>query len=448
MARNDLVKKLHERQDRDAPEFARLDRYWKGTQPAAFLSKRSSRALAGGLERLSANFPRLACESLVERLTVTGFRRPGADEVESAVWTAWNRCGMEDTAAQVHADALVYGRAFVLVWADSLGRPTITGESPLQVTVQRDPITREVTAALKRWRDGDTLHCTLFEPDTVTTYTHEQRGAAVAFPSTGWTVVETVPNPFGVVPVVPFVNRGRTIDSDGVSEMHDILDLSDALNKVLADSLVTSEHYARPRRWATGLELEEDEDGNALNPFSDDSLSLWTSESDATKFGQFDQASLSGYTEQVSMLLQLISALGGLPPHYVGLNGDQPPSADAIRSAEAPLVARATALQRTFGRSWSRVAALVLGVLDGVDPLAVEVRTLWTSPETRTPAQQTDAAQKLVDMGVPLTVVLREALGWTPEQIAGVTQAQRAGALNAAGVDLAAVVQARAGETA
>lgn len=435
-----LLKALHAKQDVDRAEFDRLDAYWKGRQPAAFLSRKSADALSGRLSRLSANFPRLVVESLVERLTVTGFRYADRTDADAGLWAVWNRCGMDDTAAQVHADALVYGRAFVAVWADSAGRPTITAESPLQVTVKRDPVTREVVAALKRWRDGDVLFCALYTPATVTTYRHAQAGA-VAFPGTGWSTVGTVDNPFGVVPVVPFVNRGRIIDAEGVSEMHDVLDLSDALNKTLADSMVTSEFFARPRRWATGLELDEDEDGNVVNPFTNEEGRLWTSESPDTKFGQFDAASLTGYVDQTTMLLQLIGSLGGLPPHYMGLNGDQPPSADSIRSAEAPLVARATALQRTFGRSWALVAALAAAVGSAVDPLALDVRALWASPETRTPAQQTDAAQKLVDMGVPLAVVLREALGWTPEQVAAVGTATRADALNRAGVDLSKLVQ-------
>lgn len=440
-----LLKALHEKQNSARPGLDRLDQYWRGEQPAAFLSAKARQAMAGRFRSLAANFPRLSCEALVERLTVTGFKYAEQPEADPDLWAVWRRAGLDDVAAQVHADALVYGRGFVIVWADSAGRPAVTAESPLQVTVKRDPQTREVTAALKRWRDGDELWCTLYLPDSVTTYRHDQHSGD-SWPVTGWgRVGEDVDNPFGVVPVVPFVNRGRTVDAEGVSEMHDVLDLSDALNKTLADSMVTSEFYARPRRWATGLELEEDEDGNVLNPFDSEEGRLWTSESPDTKFGQFDAASLSGYTDQATMLLQLIGALGGLPPHYIGLNGDQPPSADSIRSAEAPLVARATALQRTFGQSWALVAALIAAVLrPGTDPLAVELLTLWASPETRTPAQQTDAAQKLVDMGVPLSVVLREALGWSPEQVKATEQAARAEALNRAGVDLSRLAQAPA----
>ena len=47
----------------------------------------------------------------------------------------------------------------------------------------------------------------------------------------------------------------------------DLVPLVDGLNKSLADMLVTSEYAARPRRWATGIELEEEDvlDADGLN---------------------------------------------------------------------------------------------------------------------------------------------------------------------------------------
>lgn len=440
MTIEEQVQELSLKLDTARPELDRLDQYWAGRQPAAFMSKKSRDALQGGLRHLAVNFPRLAVESLVERLQVTGFQHYGDSTTDPELWATWRRCGLDDAAAQVHADALVYGRGFVLVWADDTGRPVVTVESPQQVSIVRDPSTRAVRAALKRWRDGTKLHAVLYTPDNVHRLTHPSH-TGDTFPATGWRVSESLDNPFGVVPLVPFVNRGRLCDVDGVSEMSDVLDLVDALNKVTSDALVTSEYYARPRRWATGLELEEDEDGNVVNPFTNEDGRLWTSESPDTRFGQFDAAGVQGYTELMASLTQMIGAVSGLPPHYLGLNGDQPPSADSIRSAEASLVSRAQALMRTFGRSWGQVAALIHAVITGDDALTVDVAPVWASPETRTPAQQTDAAAKQVDMGVPLTLVLQETLGWSSEQVDRVSKAQRAEALNRSGVDLAQLVQ-------
>lgn len=437
---NDLLKNLSDKLDSSSGTLARLDSYYNGTQPQAFLSKDAREALGDRLRVLAVNFPRLAVHALAERLNVSGFRLDGADAPDAGLWADWRRNRMTDAAAQAHVDALVYGRSFVIVWAGPRG-PLVTVESARQVSVIRDPATREVTSALKRWVADGKGHAVLYERDQITRYTSAANVEdPAAMPATSWEHAETIPNPLGVVPVVPIVNRGRLLEVDGVSEMGDLLDLSDALNKLLADMMVTSEFYARPRRWASGLEILEDDEGNPVKPFSPALDDVWQSEDPATKFGQFDAAKLDGYASAVALITQQIGALSTLPPHYLGLNGDQPPSADAIRSAEASLVSRCYQLQRTFEQAWADVARLIIAVRDGVDPLSIDLDIVWTNPETRTPAQAADAAAKLVGVGVPLAIVLEDQMGYTPTQIDRVRMAQRTQALDGAGVDLAGLV--------
>lgn len=428
---DDLVKKLNDKLDETGPGLRGLDTYYAGEQPASFMSKESREALSGALTQMSVNFPKLVVTSLAERLEVTGFRRDGQNH--EGLWSAWRRNRLRDLAAQAHLDALVYGRSHVIVWADDRGRASVTVESPLQVAVLRDPVTRQVTAGLKRWVDADGFAgAALYLPDEVRLLrgnrvvnvetTSSWQVPVDGFTSTGWTVVETVRNPMGVVPVVPIVNRGRLTEIDGRSEMTDVLGLTDALNKLMEDAMVSSEYFARPRRWVTGLEIQEDEDGKPVYPFTDNERTgkAFIAEDPAVKFGQFAPSDLSAYSNLTATMTQQIGALSGLPPHYLGLHGDQPASADAIRSAEASLVARCVELQRTFGQAWGDVAALMLAIEEKLDPAGVDVEPVWASPETRTPAQAADAAAKLAGIGVPLEVVLADTLGFTPEQVARV----------------------------
>lgn len=438
MTLESTIKKLSEKLDSTAPALALMDKYWSGTQPAAFLAPESAKALGNRLRTLSVNFPRLACTSLAERLTIAGFT--SEDDSADRVWAAWARNGMADASAQAHLDALIYGRSFVAVWADAAGRAQVTVESPLNTAVLFDPVTRAVTAALKRWEDDEQGHAVLYLPDTIHRLSAPGH-AAGAYPSTGWRVIESIDNPFGMVPIIPIVNRGRLAELDGVSEMADVIDLADALNKIMSDAMVTSEYFARPRRWATGLELSEDDDGNVINPFAEGPDRVWMSEDPATKFGQFDAARLDGYADLSAVVTQQIGALTGLPPHYLGLHGDQPASADAIRSAEASLVSRAYALQRTFGLAWAQVASLIIAAETGREPTEILIDVSWANPETRTPAQAADAAVKLRSIGVPLTVVLAQSLGYSPEQIQEVRAESRADALDQSVADVTARAQ-------
>ena len=208
--------------------------------------------------------------------------------------------------------------------------------------------------------------------------------------------------------------------------MEDLLDLTDAVAKILADALVTSEYYARPRRWATGLEIEEDEDGNIVDPFG--AGRFLQSESPDTRFGQLDGSRLDGYTDMLATLTQQVGALSGLPPHYLGLHGDQPASADGIRAAEAQLTARARAEQRRTAAEWARVAWLLDAVSRGTSPELPDLRNTsaaWHSPETSTPAMDADAAAKLRGIGVPLEAVLTDQLGIEPTRAAELAELAR-----------------------
>lgn len=411
------IKKLVERLNAARPGLLELDRYWEGEQPSAFMSEKSRKAVGDRLSRMAVNFPRLAVTSLAERLDVTGFRVAGQSDTDADLWALWRRNRMPDAAAQAHLDALVYGRAYALVWADDLGRPVVTVESPLQMITAHDPVTRRVTAALKRWTDEDDMgHAVLYTPTMIYRLSGPRTLDPSLFPATGWKVTERIVNPLEVVPVVPIVNRGRLLDTEGVSGMRDILGLSDALNKTMSDALVTSEAYARPKRWVTGLEIMEDDDGNVIDPFSNDAGQVWQSESPETKFGQFDGADLSGYAALTAVITQQIGALSGLPPHFLGLSGSEPASSDAIYAAEAPMVQHCQELQRTFGAAWADVMALAVAVRDRIDPLDVDIETVWADPQTRTAAAAADAAAKLAGIGVPLQELLVQHLGYTPER--------------------------------
>ena len=282
------------------------------------------------------------------------------------------------------------------------------------MAVVTDPGTRRIVAAVKRWETPTSTEAVVYEADTIKRYRADNPGATTA----GFNLIETIPNPLGVVPVVEFTNADRLLD-DGTSEITDLMPLVDGLNKSLADMLVTSEYCARPRRWATGIELEEadvlDAEGNptgeteAVNPIPD-------------------------------VLLGQIMAVSALPSHYIGITTSNPASADALRAAEASLTARAEARQATFGRSWEQVARLIVAVSSGVDPSTVEVRVVWADAATRSVAQEADAVVKLFAAGLlPASFALKR-LGYDADEISEIRNARRAEALDGAEVNLTSLL--------
>lgn len=423
---NDTLTKLIQRLDEHEPRATLLDRYYAGEQPLAFLSPEAKTALGDRLTTMSSNVCRVAVGGLSERLRVTGFTRAG--QADSALWTAWTRNDMDQLAPVAHREALIHGRSYALVWADRLGRSQVTVESARQVTTLRDPATREVVAAVKRWSDGKVSRASLFEPDQITTFISDN-GVA------GWRTLETIDNPFGVVPIVPLVNTDRLLDVDGRSELADLLPLVDALNKLLADMMVASEYYSRPRRWATGLELELDDEGNAVNPIPEGNRTM-VNESPEGRFGSLPGSDLAAYESAVTLLTSQIMAVSSLPSHYLGVLSSQPPSADSLRAAEASLTAKAQSRMATFGRSWEQVARLMVAADTSADPTTVDVAVQWADPGTRSVAQEADAVVKLHAAGILPTTYALAKLGYTDTEIAAIRAARRAEAIDTAGLQL------------
>lgn len=421
---SDILNTLTQRLDAPQATYTTWDAYYSGTQPLAYLSPESRQALGNRLGRVATNIPKLAITSLAERLRVTGFN--GVD-----VWDAWLANDMDQRAGLVHREALTLGRSFVLVWGDKQGRPVISAESARQVAVTTDPGTGVVTAAIKRWSTEKTTEAVLYLPDRIERY----RAPVVGATGGGFTLVDEVLNPLQVVPVVPFVNSDRLLD-EGCSEIADLAPLVDALNKTVADMLVASEYTARPRRWATGLELEADADGNTTNPIPESHRTMVNENPDG-KFGMLPGADLAGYREAVSILLGQIMAVSALPSHYMGIMSSSPASADALRASEAALTARAEARAAQFGRSWEAVANLTAAVASG-GPVGASAAVQWADPATRSIAQQADAVTKLYSSGLlPASYALKR-LGYSEDEITEIRAARRAEALDVAGLELGA----------
>ena len=408
-----------------AAQLVGLRQAWDGSRPAAWLSQKSRTALDGKLSRLGVNIPRLGVRALAERLRIAGFTgRPAGDESDdgsAAVWAAWKRAGMVGLADLAHTDRTLYGGAFVTVWSSAHddSRPVAMLDNPRTAAMQRDAATGEPLVGVRRWNGGGDSHALVLHRDRMTRWTARGIDAPASFG--GWKRTAELANPLGVVPMTPLVRRAGSDDWEGTSYVADVLDLSDALAKVLGDAMTTSEYFARPRRWATGLEIVEDDDGNAVDPFGEGRL--MQSESPETKFGQLPSVGLDGYSDLVAVLTQQAGSLLGLPAHYLGLHGDQPPNSESVRASESQLVSTAYAEQRQLDPDWARVAGLLVAVAEPAEPLDLDShRPVWESPEIRTPAQAADSATKLHGIGVPLRELLTSPLGYSPsdaERIAG-----------------------------
>ncbi|WP_281711782.1 phage portal protein [Dermacoccus nishinomiyaensis] len=389
--------------------------YLSGRQPLAFLSAAARDATRMG--RMASNIPAVQVNAVAERLRVVGLTSGGAKD--EALWACHKRNDLDQLYPLAFREALGLGSAFATVWdREGVGEPVVTFESPEQVVVERDPVTRRVVAALKRVDvAGQGTRAWLYLPDAVVPLASSAQGAVG-----GWQVGQAVDNPLGVVPVVELANAA-TVNGPGVSEIEDLKPLVDGLNKILSDMMVGSEYYARPRRWASGVEMPSDDDGNPVNPFPEGDR-MMVAESVEARFGSLPAADLASYEAGVKVLLGQVMAVSALPAHYLGGLTGQTPGADGLRAAEAALSARAEAKQALFGPAVEAIGRLQKAILTGTRPDEHEVRVRWADPATRSQAAEDDGVVKLFQAGLLPPDYALARLGYDDDEITRIRAAR------------------------
>lgn len=423
---------LHERLRRQASVAARWSAYYEGRQPLSYMAPELVKELGDRIRPVVLNWPRLVVDSLEERLDVEGFRYGTDAAADARLWEWWQANDMDEQSQQGHVEALAAGQSFVIVGAsdDDAGAPVITVESAEQVTADIDPRTREVRAALKCWSDPveERDYATLYLPDQ-TVWLSRPRTATDPTSITAtvaggrWEVTRVDEHRLGEVPVVPLVNRPRLLSPLGVSELVDVVPLSDAACKVATDMMVSAEYHAMPRRWVVGMGPDDftDAEGRPVSEWSKVAGRIWATalQPSEVAMGQFAEADLSNFHNTINALAALVASVAGLPSDFLGLTTQNPPSAEARLAGMERLVKRAERRQRAFGGTWETVMRRCLLVMDGeAPPESRGLATVWRDASTPTVAAKADAAVKLFGAGITTRRQAREDVGYSASQIA------------------------------
>lgn len=420
-----LVRKL----GRETRLLERFDAYLEGDQPLRFVSPILERETGFKMSPIVLNLASFAVDVYDNRLDIEGFRVGTSSGADEQLWSVWQENEGPFLSQQSTRESLGLGRSYVAVGAgDDDDLPLITIESAFDAIHEDDPRTKQVRHGLKRWRDPDGERwLTYFHREGTVTF-RKKRGRV-----SDWVEESRAEgNDQNLCALVPLMNdpralgRARPGKADqrlGKPVFHPVVPVLDALNKTASDMMTSAEFHAMPRRWATGVTEDDfvDENGNPLSTFEMMVGRVWGVENDQAKFGQFTEASLSNFHETIKLLMQIVAMQLGLPAHYLLFQGDNPPSADAIRSSESQLVKRAERKQQTLSTRWEQVQRLVLmGVGRAEEARPRNIETIWRDPSTPTVAQKADAIVKLVqarDASGRSVLPIEQArndLGYTP----------------------------------
>jgi hypothetical protein len=426
-------------------EMATYQQYYDGRHPLAFASDKFREAFGGRLRAFADNFCPLVVEAVEERLTVQGFRLGAARDLaaDTDAWRIWQTNQLDAESELAHREALIKGCGYVLVSPSETDRvddetPGITVEDPMEVATESEPGRRwKRRAGIKRWVDDEgMLRAVLWLPDFVYRWRSEKpfdpvmkqagdiRWKEFSLPADEdrW----PIPNPLGIVPLVPLPNKPLR-DGSFASEIRNVIPAQDAINKTAADLLVAQEFAAFRQRYALNLDLEIDPETKLPRlPFKvgvDRMITIGRPDQNPdgtypppTTFGEFGVSELSQYIRGMEMWVQHIATQTRTPAHYLLGQAGSFPSGESLKATETGLVSKARHKMRYFGEGWEEVIRLAFRVLDDPRAEVMDSETIWKDPETRTEAEHVDALLKLKSIGVP-DEQLQEDAGYSPQQI-------------------------------
>lgn len=400
--------------------FDQLDAYYEGEQRLEQLGL----AVPDDLRQFTTivAWPGTQVDSIAERCQVEGFRLPGQPEADTGLWEVWQANDLDTEAPMARIDSMVFGRAYYCVGTNDEDAeiPLVTVESPREMTHEWSSRHRRVTTAARFYTDDADVtkvrRATLYA-DGVTTW--------LTMGSRGWEIEDR--DEHGLpTPVVPLVNRARTHDRFGTSQMGRIIGLTDAAARALTNAQVATEVMALPQRYAAGMTQADFKDpatGEALTAWESYFGAVWATGNKDASFGQFSAADLGNFTKIIGHYAQLVAGVTGLPMRYLGQLSDNPPSADGIRADEARLVQTCEAKNSIEAGTLERVMRLMRWFQNGEDdPSLAGMETLHRNPATPTIAQAADAAVKLHAERIISTRQARRDMGYSSVQIANMEQ--------------------------
>lgn len=392
-----------------------FDDYYECEHPLPFLHEKARDPFRRLLKMSRANYCELVVDAFVGRLEVAGFQSDVAGDSDREAWQLWQDNNLDGGSQLAFLEAAIRGEAYMLVSPPEGRRKTwrITPEHPTQVITEAMPgEPGELAAALKLWLDDWTarLCCTLYLPDRIYKFDAPE-------PKMGgkpqWQRREVAGeewggrNVLGDIPFGQMANRPRML-KPGASELRSVTGIQDRTNKTIADRMMTQEAAAFPQKWATGMEIPVDENGQDIEPFDVAVNKILIAEETGAKFGQFAAADLSSYLKGKREDVEDIAAITSTPPHYL-LGSMVNLSAEALKAAEAGLIHKIYARRRFLEEGLERTMRLA-----GFG--ASSARIVWKSPEWRTEGELVDALVKMSTLGVPREV-LWERWGATPQEI-------------------------------
>lgn len=289
-----------------------------------------------------------AVDSLADRLQFDEFQN---DEFDlSEIFLSNNQDILIDSAV---LSALISACSFVYIREDN-GYPRLQVIDGSNATGIIDPVTNLLTegyAVLERDSMGVVKTEAYFMAGMTEIYFHG-------------VLVQRIPNAAPYALLVPIIYRPDAKRPFGHSRIsRACIAYTQTALRTIKRSEVSAEFYSFPQKYVLGLS-EDAEFNNRLAAIS--SFLNFTKDGDGDHpiVGQFQQQSMTPYTEQLRTLASLFAGETGLTLDDLGFATENPSSAEAIKAGHENLRLTARKAQRTFGTGLLNVGYLAVCIRD------------------------------------------------------------------------------------
>jgi hypothetical protein len=423
------VRRLYKQLTARRPELQFYDDYYTGNHPLPWLAPQAREEFRRILEMTRANVMGLVCDATVERVHVEGFRFGEDAKSDADSWRIWQGNNLDSDSDIGWLESCIGGISYFMVEPNEVDStlPRIALEHGSQAITEAVPGNRRLRkAGLKLFVDDWTglLNATLFlMDDTMTTmavFKYEADNPHEGTLSDPEWRRRTVPGEewggaaqLAAIPLVPIRNNPRLL-TGGRSELYDLTDIQDRINKTLADRLITQDYGAFPQKWAVAWP-QEDEEGHP-NTIDIGRNRMVTTEVEQTKFGQFTAAELDPYSNAKREDVKDIASRSRTPAQYL-LGEMSNVNGETLKASESGLIAKVRQRMRPWGEAAEeamRLARILGGVAGDQDPF---METVFANPEFRTEGEVTDAAIKRLQSGISSQRQARVDVGYSQTTI-------------------------------
>lgn len=356
----------------------------------------------------TTNLTGLAVEATAERMSIEGIRIGDEPDADKDVWdNIWQRSDFDEGSQDAITSALVYSRSMVSVeppGASEFAR--LHYEDPRSVVIAHGP-NGDRRAALKVFTDewtGDTFG-TLYLPNVVVKMVQANEATTVVPGTTRWLARDVgredavVRNPLGEIPFFELQNK---LTGSVRSEVAPLVIPQKRLNQLVFNTDAVAEYGAFRQKWVTGIEVPRDPDtGAPIAPYSASLTSLFVAEDNEVTFGDFNPTDPGGYIALGQEIAAHMSRLSRVPITYF-LSNISNLGGDALALLISGLVLKCQ--RRVIGYEPALEGAIRLALRTMNDPRAqaANIELKWADMETRSKAQDADAAVKLTQGDTPV----------------------------------------------